>query len=117
MKKEKRILKNKTKKKKVSELNQLLISNIIKANNVEYNKLKAVEEMTELNEVLIKSMTKRPDLRPDDKSVIEEIGDVFVRLNVIKHMYGAEAVDARIAYKQQKIAEAIVKNPGKVNIA
>lgn len=101
----------------MSEVNQLLITDIIKANSVDYNKLKAVEEMTELNEVLIKSMTKMPKYRPSDESIIEEIGDTILRLNVIKHMYGAEAVDARIAYKQQKIAEAIVKNPGKINIA
>lgn len=62
--------------------------------------LKVVEETTELNEVLIKSITKTPELQPPMEKVIEETGDVLVRIMIMMEKLGIlEQVDKRIDEK------------------
>lgn len=59
--------------------------------------LKVVEETTELNEVLIKSITKTPELQPPMEKVIEETGDVLVRIMIMMEKLGIKKeVDERI---------------------
>lgn len=76
-------------------------------------KLKCLEEMAELSEKLLKSITKPEELKPNSKDIIEEIGDLEIRLAVVKLIYGSHDVDARVSYKQNQIARHIEKNYGK----
>lgn len=68
----------------------------------EKNILKLVEECTELNEVLIKYLTKSEGLKPSMAKVIEEMGDVIFRANVVARMFNiSEEVEKRIDEKAQ----------------
>lgn len=81
---------------------------LAKTNDKTYNYHKAIEEFTELNEVLIKKITKEGgDKEPSDQSIIEEIGDCFIRLQVLADMFGDEPVEARIVEKLSKYASYI----------
>lgn len=80
-----------------------IVKNLAETNDYNYNLLKAAEECTELSEVLIKSVTKKGTKKePSKQSVIEEIGDVQIRLDVLKHLYGEDDVNLRIVDKLKK---------------
>lgn len=49
-----------------------------------YNLSKACEELTELEEIILKKMNKRPINQPAKQLFIEEIGDVEMRLFILK---------------------------------
>lgn len=84
-----------------------LISNTFTKDNVI---LKAIEECTELNEVLIKTITKNIDSKPSIDKIIEETGDVLVRLMVlIEKLDIREVVDKRITKKLLEIEKYINK--------
>lgn len=72
--------------------------------------LKVVEETTELNEILIKSITKTPELQPPIEKVIEETGDVLVRIMIMMEKLGIlEEVDKRIDEKCTQILNFLNK--------
>lgn len=74
--------------------------------NLDYNHLKAVEELLELAEVLQKKVLKRGlEKEPTNESIVEEIGDVVIRLQVLQEIYGEAAIDARIDYKIDKFTD------------
>src|SRR5688572_20022956 len=80
-------------------------------NGEEFNHLKAIEELSELVEVLIKKITKRGGTKePSDRSVIEEIGDVNLRLRILEYEYGVDLVRKREQEKLLKWAEYIDTN-------
>lgn len=85
-------------------MNKLINAEIIKNNSYEYNVLKLLEEMSELSEVLLKTLTKRPDYRPPLEKLVEETGDVELRLAVFKEMIGSDLVDQRVEKKQQSLS-------------
>ena len=66
-------------------------------NTRKYNFLKASEELQELSLILTQTYTKPGKITLD--KVIEEIGDVIVRLEVLSRMFPKEAVDERINNK------------------
>jgi len=80
---------------------QLEIVNKLVANNpIQYNLLKACEELTELTEVLLKKVNKKGGIKePPNSAIIEEIGDSYIRLAALSIIFGEEAVEARINYK------------------
>jgi NTP pyrophosphatase (non-canonical NTP hydrolase) len=81
---------------------------LAETNSKLYNYHKAIEEFTELNEVLIKKITKEGgDKEPSNESIIEEIGDCFIRLQILSAMFGDAAVENRVAYKMLKYASYI----------
>lgn len=70
----------------IEDLAEHFIKNVTKISNIsdlDYIKLKVIEECTELNEVLIKTLTKKSDLKPNVSKIIEEAGDLFLRLSVL----------------------------------
>lgn len=80
-----------------------LIAKLAKENEYPYNILKACEEMTELQEVLLKRLLKSGTSKnPTEQSIIEEIGDVMIRLDILREMFGKNEVDKRIADKLSK---------------
>jgi hypothetical protein len=84
------------------EYNEMIVV-LAKTNTTEYNLIKSCEELTELQEVLLKRFTKGGGpKRPSSESIIEEIGDVQIRLDILKQLFGEKAVEDRIKYKSEK---------------
>lgn len=77
-----------------------LVKQLAESNQEQYNYLKLVEECTELNEAILKSINKigRSDA-PSEQDIIDEMGDVFIRLRILSEKLGFEKVQARINYK------------------
>lgn len=71
-----------------------------KRNGEAFNLSKAAEECQELALALIQKLNKT-DKTPD-QAVIDEIGDVEIRLNILKRMYPTELVEKRIDEKLSK---------------
>lgn len=78
---------------------------LITLNDKGYNILKACEELAELQEKLLKKYVKAGTPKePSDESVVEEIGDVFIRLSVIEQLFQA-STQARVEFKLNKFEE------------
>ena len=58
-------------------------SNTLKINNTTYNHSKLLEELLELSEVLIKMINKTENKQPKQEKLVEEVGDVLLRLEVL----------------------------------
>lgn len=77
-----------------------LCRTLAKENTPEYNMMKMIEECTELNEVLIKKLNKKGRKKePALQDIIDEMGDVFVRLRILSEMMGYDDVQKRINFK------------------
>lgn len=88
-----------------------VIKTILTTNSRRYNLEKAVEELLELAEVLMKKVLKEGGPKePKDQEVIDEIGDVAIRMLVLMELFGEEAVNTRVSYKLDKFAEYIKAN-------
>ena|SRR6478609_7765285 len=87
---------------KVTEENET-INRMASTNSWEYNIDKTIEELFELGEVLMKKKLKwGGDKEPTDQSIIEEIGDVQIRLEVLRKLFGEWNVDKRVEDKLTK---------------
>lgn len=81
-----------------------LIELLAKTNRPEYNVLKTCEELAELQEKLLKFHLKVPEHKPTEEQIIEEVGDVFLRLMILIHQYDWEdAVEKRVEQKEAKL--------------
>jgi len=81
-----------------------MIKKVLEIQTEEKCKLKALEEMSELSECLLKSLTKNGKDKPPLSKIIEEMGDVEVRLNILKHKLGiVKEVGKRYAIKSEEI--------------
>lgn len=85
-----------------------IISTLTERNDHAYNILKAVEELNELSTVLMQQYNK-PGKVPTS-AVIEELGDVAIRLQILERIYGQEAIDTRIKEKLSKYEGYIEEN-------
>lgn len=66
-------------------------------NSYEYNLRKCAEEASELSTIILQSLNK-PGFIPDNK-IIEEIGDLDLRLKILKIMFGKDKVNERKSNK------------------
>ena len=89
-------------------MNKELIKQIAQRNTKEYNLHKASEEMQELGLVLTQYLVK-PD-KVDEQEIIDEIGDVIIRLHILKTIFPKEKIKERIKQKLNKYAEYIENN-------
>lgn len=83
---------------------------LLEINSDTYNITKSVEELSELTTILLQKINK-PN-RIDDQDIIDEIGDVEIRIQVLKKMFGPKKVNRRIKKKLKKYADYI--NTGKL---
>lgn len=68
--------------------------------------LKVVEECMELCEVLVKGVTKAEGYKPPKAKIIEEMGDVIFRMQVLaKKLQIEESVTARVIEKAEQLEE------------
>ena len=85
--------------------NKELIKYLIKNNDYKYNLLKASEELQELSLVLTQMALKKEKV--DKQEVIDEIGDVKIRLKVIQYFFNRKKVKERIKFKLNKFRSYI----------
>ena len=71
---------------------------MIHENDKNYNTLKLIEELNELATILSQSLTKGCS----ELKIIEEIGDVKIRLKVVEARFSQELIQKRINYKLGK---------------
>lgn len=86
--------------------NGQVIDALIKTNIPEYNIDKALEELSELSTILLQVKNKGSK-DPLNKDIIDEIGDVQLRLQVLKGIYGEESVNDRMQKKLDKYKQYI----------
>ena len=88
-----------------NEKQQKIIDHLVKVNGEQYNMLKASEECQELGLVLLQKTLK--PTKVDNQEIIDEIGDVAIRLEILKKMYSEQEIQKRINYKISKFKEYI----------
>lgn len=79
------------------------VKQLAETNTLEYNILKAIEEMSELSTVLSQYLTKGSKL----EDIIDETGDVVFRIKVLTHIFGKDRVNKRVENKLSKCEEWI----------
>src|ERR1035441_4167355 len=87
----------------MSEDQEKIIEIVYKKNKPQYNLLKAAEECSELATVLLQSALKPQKVNAQE--VIDEIGDVKIRIKILEHIFGKDNVKKRISYKLSKYKE------------
>jgi hypothetical protein len=85
-----------------------LIKYLVENNDYKYNLLKTAEELQELSLVLTQMALKKEKV--DKQEVIDEIGDVKIRLKVIQHFFSRKKVKQRIRFKLDKLKSYIADN-------
>ena len=86
-----------------------VITRMANENQDLFNEQKLIEEMSELTKELTHRITK--PRKYDPSKVIEELGDVKVRLEVLCARYGRGAVNARVNTKLKKFDKYLVEGP------
>jgi len=91
--------------------NQLeIVNKVVASNPIQYNFMKALEEMSELSEVLLKKMNKKGTAKePSNQEIIDEISDVLMRTQGLAIIFGEEAVEARLNSKLAKLDQYIAE--------
>lgn len=88
-----------------------IIDELVKTNSYKYNLKKSVEELLELAEVLMKKVNKKGGPKePDNQKVIDELGDVWIRLEVLMNIFGRGAIQERIDKKLTQFEGYINEN-------
>ena len=87
------------------EHKDIVYNHLLNVNDREYTIKKTIEELLELALILQQKLNK-PDLVSDEK-IIEEIGDVQIRLKVLKQIYPIELIKKRINFKLKKFYKYI----------
>lgn len=72
------------------------------ANNGSYNFKKTTEELLELALVLTQTNNKKISGAPIEQEVIDEIGDVIIRLEVLKKLFPMDKIEERVRHKMDK---------------
>ena len=85
-----------------------LIKYLVENNDYKYNLLKTAEELQELSLVLTQMALKEEKV--DKQEVIDEIGDVKIRLKVIQHFFSRKKVKKRVKFKLDKLKSYIKEN-------
>ncbi len=85
---------------KVVEERHPIVVKMATTNEKGYNYDKTIEELFELGEKLMKRKLKDGwNKAPTDEDIIDEIGDVQIRLDVLKELFGTSKVEKRIEDK------------------
>ena len=85
-----------------------LIKYLVENNDYKYNLLKTAEELQELSLVLTQMALKEEKV--DKQEVIDEIGDVIIRLKVLFHLFSLKKISKRVKFKLNKLKSYIKEN-------
>ena len=88
--------------------NKELIKYLANNNDYKYNLLKAAEELQELSLCLTQMALKEDKV--DKQEVIDEIGDVEIRIKVLKHFFSRNKIKKRVQFKIDKLKSYIKEN-------
>lgn len=78
-------------------IKQVAEHNDLEINHTTYNHTKLLEELLELSEVIVKMINKKVGKQPPIEKLVEELGDVLLRCDILIHKEGIkDAVEARI---------------------
>ncbi len=77
-----------------------LIKYLAENNDKTYNLLKTAEELQELS-LAITQLINKPN-KVDEQEIIDEIGDVKIRLKIISKLFSKKKVKERIKFKLSK---------------
>lgn len=77
---------------------------LLEHNTLDFNLLKAAEELSELSTALLQRVTSDSD-RISDQTIIDEIGDVEIRIEILKEIFGEKKVSERVEFKSNKILQ------------
>jgi len=80
--------------------NKNIINTLVETNEHDYNLLKASEELQELSLVLTQLVNKPNKVKT--KEVIDEIGDVKIRLKILEKLFDSEQIQERVDFKMNK---------------
>lgn len=83
--------------------NEEIIDYLHKKNTYNYNLHKASEECQELGLVLNQFLLKSKKVKQQE--IIDEIGDVIIRIEILKKMFPIELINERINKKLSKYQE------------
>jgi hypothetical protein len=83
----------------------IVYDHLLNVNDRDYTISKTIEELLELA-LILKQKQNKPDLVSDLK-IIEEIGDVKIRLKVITEIFSNELIKERINFKLKKFYKYI----------
>lgn len=86
--------------------NKELIKYLADNNDYKYNLLKAAEELQELSLVLTQMALKEDKVKKQE--VIDEIGDVEIRIKVLKYFFNKSKIKERFQFKIDKLKSYIV---------
>lgn len=89
----------------MTEQQEKIIQTLYERNGYRYNLHKASEELQELGLVLNQKLLK-PN-KVDDQEIIDEIGDVKIRLAVLEKIFPQDRIQERINYKLNKFESYI----------
>ena len=70
--------------------------------NGDHNFKKTIEELMELALVLMQKLNKPIAGAPEEQEIIDEIGDVIIRLEVLKRLFPMDKIEKRIKFKMDK---------------
>lgn len=86
------------------------IKQILIYNRSDYQYVKLAEELAELLEVVIKRYLKKPENKPSIEKLIEEMGDVLLRMKLLAEMENIkEEVNTRMHAKCTKLLTYIAE--------
>ena len=91
-----------------------LIKYLVENNDYKYNLLKTAEELQELS-LAITQLINKPN-KVDEQEIIDEIGDVKIRLKIISKLFSKKKVKERIKFKLDKFRSYIQKGKYKGGI-
>lgn len=86
----------------------VVYNHLLNINDTEYTINKTIEELLELA-LILKQKQNKPYLISDEK-IIEEIGDVKIRMKVLEKMYSKNAIKERVLYKLKNFYKYIITN-------
>lgn len=84
----------------MTEEQLILIAKLSKHNDSTYNLHKAAEECQELGLVLTQFILKPQKVEMTE--IIDEIGDVIIRLEILKRIFPIDKIEERVAFKLSK---------------
>ena len=88
----------------LEDLEMRNLDSILLNQDRDFNLSKAVEELSELATVLTQRLNS-DESRISDQMIIDEIGDVQIRIDVLKLMFGVKQVEERICYKTKELID------------
>lgn len=81
-----------------------VIKLLAKTNKPEYNTLKLSEELAEAQEKVIKFHLKTPEKKPSLQEVVDELGDVFLRIAIFLEQHELyDMFEERLETKGEKL--------------